>query len=202
MTRQPTIMPLAFKASQQLDLPVKDNVKRLAAYLLEQHRVVAALLNEKQLTAMGPGRYQYTVTTLQVFQLQVKPVVSISVSSQDGLLKMNATDAELEGLGLVDDFELTLEAILEATPAGLQGEACLGVQVTQPALLKLIPSKVLESTGQSILNGILLGIKGRVGKQLITDFRQWCQESPVATDSINSSHSKDLGQEGLPMQRG
>ena len=185
MTRQPTIMPLAVKASQHLDLPVQDNAKRLAAYLLEQQRVVAALLNEKQLTALGDGRYQYTVTTLQVFQLQVKPVVSIAVSNADGRLIMRATDAELEGLGLVDDFELTLEAILEATPAGLQGEACLGVQVTQPALLKLIPSRVLESTGQSILNGILLGIKGRVGQQLLTDFRHWCQESPAGSDSIN-----------------
>ena len=32
---------------------------------------------------------------------------------------------------------------------------------------------VLESTGHSILNGILVGIKSRVGKQLIEDFSKW-----------------------------
>ena len=43
-------------------------------------------------------------------------------------------------------------------------------------LLKLIPSQVLESTGQSILNGILVGIKARVGQQLVKDFMDWCEE--------------------------
>ena len=69
-----------------------------------------------------------------------------------------------------------LDANLRATDRGLEGEALLGVTVSQPPLLRLIPPKILESTGQSILNGILLGIKGRVSKQLIEDFRQWCEE--------------------------
>jgi len=43
--------------------------------------------------------------------------------------------------------------------------------------LRLIPPKMLESTGQSILNGILLGIKARVQKQLIVDFNNWCKDN-------------------------
>ena len=50
-------------------------------------------------------------------------------------------------IGLVDDFQLSLEAVLEASDSGLQGLATLGVQVSQPPLLRLIPRKVLESTG-------------------------------------------------------
>ncbi len=170
-------MSLAFRASQQLDLPVGHNVERLPAYLLEQERVVGAMLDAKKLTLLAPGKFRYTVTSLQVFQLQVNPVVSIGVVNLDGKLKMHATDSELKGLGLVDDFELILDATLEATENGLEGEAVLEVSVTQPALLKLIPSKVLESTGQSILNGILIGIKARVRQQLIADFTNWCNES-------------------------
>ena len=41
-------------------------------------------------------------------------------------------------------------------------------------ILKLIPKKILESTGHSVLNGILLGIKTRVQQQLIKDFTNWC----------------------------
>ena len=48
--------------------------------------------------------------------------------------------------------------------------------MSQPSLLKLIPTKVLEATGRSLLAGILLGIKSRVGQQLLGDFRQWCLE--------------------------
>ena len=77
----------------------------------------------------------------------------------------------------MDDFRLSLEAVLEATNRGLQGEARLGVNVSQPPLLRLIPKRVLETTGESILNGILLTIKGRVGRQLVKDFQTWCQQS-------------------------
>ncbi len=169
-------MTLAFRASQQLNLPVGRNIERLPDYLLAQERVVGAMLDAKKLTPISPGRYRYAVTSLNVFQLQLNPVVSIAVEVADGKLKMSATDSELEGLGLVDDFVLSLDATLEATQKGLEGEALLGVTVTQPPLLRLIPKQVLESTGQSILNGILLAIKARVGKQLVEDFYLWCEE--------------------------
>ena len=176
MARQLPLMPLAFQARQKLDLPVSSNAHRLKDYLLEQERVVGAMLDPKKLTLLSPGSFRYTVTSFKVFQLQVNPVVSIGVVNTDGKLKMHATDSELDGLGLVDDFELSLEATLEANENGLEGEALLGVTVSQPPLLKLIPSPVLESTGRSILNGILLGIKARVSQQVIDDFTSWCGE--------------------------
>ena len=167
-------MPLAFSASQQLDLPVQSQIDQLPAYLREEDRVVKALLDPNQLERIEAGRYRYTVTTIQVFQLQVKPVVSLTVQQDGQTLIMRAVDAQLEGLGVVDDFELSLESVLEASSTGLKGLATLGVRVSQPPLLKLIPRKVLESTGESTLNGILLTIKGRVGRQLVDDFQTWC----------------------------
>ena len=88
---------------------------------------------------------------------------------------MSALDSKLDGLGIVDDFNLLLKANLQATNVGLEGEALLGVTVSQPPLLRLIPKKILESTGHSVLNGILLGIKTRVQQQLIKDFTNWCE---------------------------
>ncbi len=177
MSHQLPIMPLAFDARQKLDLPVKSNSERLPDYLLQQERVVGAMLDSSKLVSLGHGNFRYTVTSFKVFQLQVNPVVSIAVKNGENNLKMNATDSTLDGLGLVDDFELTLDAILVANENGLEGEAHLGVTVSQPPLLRFVPSKILESTGQSILNGILLGIKTRVGQQLIKDFKEWCLEN-------------------------
>ncbi|WP_269623532.1 DUF1997 domain-containing protein [Prochlorococcus marinus] len=169
-------MSLAFNARQKIDLPVKENFQRLPDYLLQQERVVGAMLDSKKLDYLGEGNFRYRVTSFKVFQLEVNPVVSIAVKNSEGnKLQMHATDSELDGLGLVDDFELMLDATLIATETGLNGEAFLGVSVSQPPLLRLIPPKILESTGQSILNGILLGIKARVGKQLISDFEDWCK---------------------------
>ena len=169
-------MPLAFSASQQLQLDVSHQPERLAAYLSDQDRVVKALLDPNQLEPIGPGRYRYAVTHLQVFQLQIQPVVDLRIHLAQDRLVLEATECELEGLGLVDDFQLTLGSWLAAGANGLEGEASLAVTVSQPSLLKLIPAKVLEATGRSLLAGILLGIKGRVGQQLLSDYRLWCQE--------------------------
>ena len=197
-------MGLAFRASQHLDLPVASQSKHLRSYLRQEDRVIKALLDERQLERIGPGRYRYTVTTLQVFQLQVCPVVLLKIEQGDGRISMQATDATLEGLGLVDDFQLSLEAVLEVADQGLQGEAMLGVNVSQPPLLKLIPKRVLESTGESILNGILMTIKGRVGRQLVKDFQEWCLQSTAqqqANTELSSGSSEHLGEEGVTVHR-
>lgn len=171
-------MPLAFSASQELKLPIRDHSERLASYLREEERVVQAMLNPSQLQRLAPRHYTYTVTSLQVFQLQIQPVVELRTNPSPGRLELEALDCQLEGLGLVDDFQLTLRSWLASGERGLEGEASLSVQVSQPPLLKLIPARVLESTGRSVLAGILLGIKGRVGQQVVEDFQRWCRQNP------------------------
>ena len=168
-------MQLSFDAKQKLKLSVTRNKKYLSQYLLEEERVVGAMLDSKKLQPEGEGRFKYTVTSFKVFQLDINPVVSIAVENKDGILRMSALDSTLDGLGMIDDFNLILKANLEATVNGLEGEALLGVSVSQPPLLKLVPKKILESTGHSVLNGILLGIKARVQQQLVKDFLDWCE---------------------------
>ena len=168
-------MLLSFDAKQKLKLSVTTNKEYLSDYLLQEERVVGAMLDSNKLIPEGKGKYKYNVTSFRVFQLDINPVVSIAVENDNGALKMSALDSKLDGLGIVEDFNLILKAYLEATRTGLEGEALLGVTVSQPPLLKLVPKKILESTGQSVLNGILLGIKARVQQQLIKDFSEWCR---------------------------
>ena len=172
-------MLLSFDAKQKLKLSVTRNKEYLSKYLLEEERVVGAMLDPKKLVSQGRSKYKYTVTSFKVFQLDINPVVSIAVENKDGILRMSALESKLDGLGMVDDFNLILKANLEATDIGLEGEALLGVSVSQPPLLKLVPKKILESTGHSVLNGILLGIKSRVQQQLIKDFVSWCESNEV-----------------------
>ena len=111
---------------------------------------------------------------LQVFQLQVQPIVELQARHQQGRLELEAVDCQLEGLGLVDDFQLRLHSWLQATGSGLEGEARLVVEVSQPSLLRLIPPRILEATGRSVLSGFLLGLRRRVSQQLAGDFQAWC----------------------------
>ena len=172
-------MLLSFDAKQKLKLSVTTNKERLSKYLLQEERVVGAMLDSNKLIPEGQGKYKYNVTSFRVFQLDVNPVVSIAVENKNGVLVMSALDSKLDGLGIVDDFNLLLKANLKATDIGLEGEALLGVTVSQPPLLRLIPKKILESTGHSVLNGILLGIKTRVQQQLIKDFTNWCELNKI-----------------------
>ena len=174
-------MPLAFSAVQNLDLPVQRSSERLADYLTDERRVVGSLLSPEQLTPLGPGRYRYAVTPLQLFQLKIVPLVELKVDREPGRLELRSTACELQGVpGIEDDFDLRLGSWLEVAGDGLRGSAELQVSVSQPAVLRLIP------TGESLLNGILLSIKGRVGQQLVRDFHRWCDDSgcghpPAAT---------------------
>ena len=172
-------MLLSFDARQKLKLSVTTNKEYLSDYLLQEERVVGAMLDSNKLIPEGEGKYKYNVTSFRVFQLDVNPVVSIAVENNNGALIMSAIDSKLDGLGIVEDFKLILKANLQATEIGLEGEALLGVTVSQPPLLKLIPKKILESTGHSVLNGILLGIKARVQQQLVKDFRAWCSSNNI-----------------------
>ncbi len=172
-------MLLSFDAKQKLKLSVTRNKEYLSKYLLEEERVVGAMLDSKKLLPEGEGKYKYTVTSFKVFQLDINPVVSIAVENKDGILKMSALESKLDGLGMIDDFNLILKANLEATDLGLEGEALLGVSVSQPPILKLVPKRILESTGHSVLNGILLGIKTRVQQQLVKDFFEWCELNKI-----------------------
>ena len=151
-------MLLAFDARQKLKLSVTRNKEYLSKYLLEEERVVGAMLDPNKLEPVGEGKYKYTVTSFSVFQLDVNPVVSIAVENKEGVLKMSALDSKLDGLGMIEDFSLILKANLEVTENGLEGEALLGVSVSQPPLLKLVPKKILESTGHSVLNLSLIHI--------------------------------------------
>ena len=146
---------------------------------MEEERVVGAMLDSKKLVFEGEGRYKDTVTSFKVFQLDINPVVLIAVENKDGILTMSALESKLDGLGIIDDFNLILKANLEATNVGLEGEALLGVSVSQPPLLKLVPKKILEATGHSVLNGILLGIKSRVQQQLVKDILNWCELNKI-----------------------
>ncbi|MCT0198527.1 DUF1997 domain-containing protein [Synechococcus sp. CS-1325] len=169
-------MPLAFSASQYLRQPVPEQTHRLALYLNDEDRIVRALLDASQLEKLGEGRYRYAVKPLRAFQLQIQPVVQLQTQRSAERLEIEALDCQLAGFDLVDDFSLTLHSWIRATETGLEGEARLAVSVSRPAVLSLIAPKVLEATGRSLLGGILLGMRKRVGQQLLGDFRHWCQE--------------------------
>ena len=62
-------MLLAFDAKQKLKLSVTRNRKQLSNYLLEEERVVGAMLDPNKLEPEGDGKYKYTVTSLSLIHI-------------------------------------------------------------------------------------------------------------------------------------
>ena len=72
-------MLLSFDAKQKLKLSVTRNKEYLSKYLLEEERVVGAMLDSKKLVPEGEGRYKYTVTSFKVFQLDIKENAKLAI---------------------------------------------------------------------------------------------------------------------------
>ena len=171
-------MKLAFSSRQKLALAATGSMESLAAYLKQEERVVRVLLGSGALQVLGPARYRYTLPRFKVFQLQVQPVVDLRTTLLPRRLVIRSCQCHLEGTALaVQDFQLQLDSWLEVCGGQLEGEAALAVQVSRPELLRLIPKTVLEGTGARVLAGVLGGIKARMSRKLLQDFRGWCREN-------------------------
>ena len=63
-------MSLAFTARQKIDLVVQDNQEQLPDYLLQQERVVGAMLDPKKLTPLGPNSLSTKSQALRFFNFK------------------------------------------------------------------------------------------------------------------------------------
>ena len=82
-------MALAFTARQKIDLVVQDNAEQLPDYLLQQERVVGAMLDPKKLTLLGPGSFKYEVTSFVWCLLSITMVLALK-RTQSELSSLNA----------------------------------------------------------------------------------------------------------------
>lgn len=169
-------MLVAFSAQQNLRLVVDHQNGRLADYLTQDERVVRALLRPSQLEVLAPARYRYNMSRLQVFQLEVRPVVDLRTTVVPQRLEIRSCDSRLEGLGSGYGFQLQLYSWLAAEVDHLVGEASLTVKVKRPPMLRLVPQSVLEATGRRILANIVGRLQARVVRQVVPDFRAWCRD--------------------------
>jgi len=167
-------MKLAFSGQQKLGLTVSGSSEILGAYLKQEERVVRVLLGSDALQVLRPAHYRYTLPRFKVFQLQVQPIVDLHTTVLPQGLVIRSYQCRLDSTVLAaNDFQLQLDSRLEARGDQLEGEASLAVQVSRPALLRLIPQTVLEGTGNRVLTGVLSRIKARVSREFVQDFQAW-----------------------------
>lgn len=178
-------MNAQFSASQSVDLILAEEMECIEAYLQQPERLLKALINNpNQLTPLGTECFRYELQPLNFLVLQVQPSVDLRVWTDDTcVLRLQSIDARILGLNLTPSrFGLTLKGNLaprRQSTAGLQGSVQLQVQVEVPPILQWAPPVLIESTGNALLRGILISLRQRLERQLMADFQQWQNQSPL-----------------------
>lgn len=174
-------MKLAFSARQKLGLAAPGFSENLSVYLMQEERVVRVLLGSDALQVLRPAHYRYTLRQFKIFQLQVQPIIDMRTTLLPHRLVIRSYQCRLNSAVLAaSDFQLQLDSWLEARGETLEGDASLAVQVSRPALLRLIPKAVLEGTGDRVLASTLSGIKARISREFLQDFQAWRREHGAA----------------------
>lgn len=170
-----------FQAEETVNLAVQQQIIPIQHYLRQPSRLVKAIAEKKLMTTLGDNCYRLEMRPIQFLDTyQFQPVAVLKVwSGASGNVYLNSVACEIRGLDYLNQrFTLNLKGKLtpietEDKQIYLQGKANLSVKVELPPPLWLTPRPLLQSTGNSLLKGVLMRIKHRLMSQLLNDYYEF-----------------------------
>ncbi len=179
-----------FSASQSVSIAVPTQKLSVEAYLSKPDRLVYALVEASQVEVLGPNLFRVKVRPIKFLSLNIQPVCDIEVWLESETVRLRSNRCEIENHGSFNEkFSLNMQGYLvsQSTAKGkkLRGQANLIVSVDLPQALSFTPKPLLERTGNSLLNGILITLKQRLMRQLISDYCTWASSSPPQLSSLS-----------------
>lgn len=173
-------MNVCFSAVQSVDLAVPQQPIPIQHYLRQPQRLIQALIDPRQVEALGEDSFRFKMRPLHFMTLSLQPTVDLQIRvDSDGTLHLRSTGCEVRGIDYINQrFHLRLVGQLApvqtATKTYLRGRADLEVRVVDvPPPLSFTPPGLLETTGNGLLHSVLLTIKQRLMHQLLVDYEAW-----------------------------
>lgn len=184
-------MQLNFAASHSILLPVPNASVPIQHYLRQPQRLVYALTDRSRVERLTKECFRLTMRPRQFLTLSFQPVVDLKVWAEpNGAVHLQSVGCEIRGIEYINNrFDLTLNGHLYPLYAEgsiqLVGKGDVSVNVELPPLFWMTPQPILEAAGQSILQGIFLTFKQRLGHQLVNDYLQWADTTqPRVVDRV------------------
>jgi hypothetical protein len=185
-----------FSASESVNLTVPLENAPIQHYLRQPQRLVKTIANPKLMTPLSENRFQLKMrplSFLDLYHFQPSAVLKV-VADSKGAVTLTSESCEILGNDYINDrFSLQLKGKLEPIEENgktyLKGVADLTVDVDLPPALWLTPRPMLETTGNGLLKGVLSRIKQKLMNQLITDYREWANQTTTATSQKSSLSS-------------
>ena len=190
-------MEVYFHAEETVNLEVQQQIIPLKHYLRQPSRLVKVIAEKKLMTPLEDDCYRlkmHPINFLDIYNFQ--PIAMLKVrSGASGNVYLNCVSCEIRGLEYINRrFTLNLKGKLtpveeENNQVYLQGKANLSVKVDLPPPLWLTPKPLVQSTGNSLLKGVLMRIKHRLMSQLLQDYYDFVQAENTQISKSNYSFS-------------
>ncbi len=169
---------VCFQAEESVNLEVQPQVIPIQHYLRQPSRLVKAIADKKLMTDLGDDCYRLEMRPLSFLDTyNFQPIATLKVwSGASGNVYVDSVSCEIKGLEYINRrFNLTLKGKLTPVQTAdnkiyLQGKADLTVKIDLPPPLWLTPQALLQTTGNSLLKGVLMRIKNRLMSQLLDDY--------------------------------
>lgn len=178
-----------FSASQAVTISVPTQPLSIEAYLSEPERLVYALVDSQQVEILSPNLFRVKVRAIKFLGFAIQPVCDIEVWLEDETVRLSSNRCQIEGYESFNQkFSMTMQGYLVSQAShkrtekkSLRGQANLIVSVDLPQAMSFTPKPLLERTGNGLLNGILITLKQRLMRQLISEYCAWASSSSVST---------------------
>lgn len=166
-----------FQAEEVVNLEVEQKSISIQHYLRQPFRLVKAIADERLMKVLSNDLYQLQMNSLDFLNIyHFQPTVILKVwAGASGNVYLKSESCEIKGIEYINKrFSLDLKGKLSPVEIDnkiyLQGKANLTVKVDLPPPLWLTPKALLQSTGNSLLKGVLMRIKHQLISQLIKDY--------------------------------
>jgi hypothetical protein len=185
-----------FTASESVNLTVPPENAPIQYYLRQPRRLVEAIANPKLMTPLSENRFHLKMRPLNfldLYHFQPSAVLKV-IADNSGTVTLTSESCEVIGNDYINDrFSLSLKGQLypveEQGTTYLRGRADLMVDVDLPPALWLTPRPMLETTGNGLLKSVLMRIKQKLMNQLISDYRQWANQTTPSSEKDSSFSS-------------
>ncbi len=180
-------MQVNFTGSQAISVQVPTESVPLQHYLRQPHRLIYALADRRRIERLNENMFRLSMRPREFMALKFQPVVDLQVwSESNGTVHVRSEGCELRGVDYINErFKFNLVGELYPLQRNgqtwLEGGGDLKVGVELPPLFWMTPKPILEAAGHSLLQGILMTFKQRIGQQLISDYQRWAGTRRLAT---------------------
>ena len=164
-------------ASQSVEIAISPAPVPIYQYLSNTERLVYSLVDPSQLEILGPHTFQFSMRPIKFLMLTLEPIADVQIYPNDcGKVIIYSDSCRLRHQSALNRrFSFKLQGWLAARNdnSGVSGNAELDISIDLPAAFRLTPKSLLESTGNALVNGILVAIKQRLQRRLIHEYRGW-----------------------------